>query len=178
MYTTETGGNQAHNNMPPYLTLVFMIKVAEGQATIPSSVTISNADVAQITQNKNDITSLNSRTTDVEKNKSYSTSETDTGKTWINGKKIYRKVVEIGNVSANTGTSKATGITNLETVISITGMCKYNDGAWITIPRGHGNASYGNNAYMNSTGTTVTVECGSASSLKNATVIIEYTKAS
>ena len=172
----NTGGGQAHENMPPFLATYYIIKVARGVATVPSSVTVTNADVAQINTNKTDITSLKSRTSVVEKNISYSTSETDTGKTWINGKKIYRKVVEIGSVSANGSTSKNTGITGLETVISITGMCKYSAGNWITIPRGHGNAAYGNNAYMNSTGTTVTVECGSAAALTNATVIIEYTK--
>lgn len=56
-YMSESlGGSQPHNNMPPYIAVVYMIKVARGLATVPSSVTVTNADVLQINQNKNDIT--------------------------------------------------------------------------------------------------------------------------
>jgi microcystin-dependent protein len=56
--TSSTGGGKAHNNLQPYIVLIYIIKVARGNATVPSSVVITNADVLQITQNKNDITNL------------------------------------------------------------------------------------------------------------------------
>ena len=61
-YVNSTGGGQAHNNLQPYVVLVYIIKVASGNATIPSSVTITNADVLQINTNKNDITTLKEKT--------------------------------------------------------------------------------------------------------------------
>lgn len=55
--TTKTGtGNSG--NLQPYIVVNYIIKVARGTATVPSSVTVTNADVAQITTNKNDITEL------------------------------------------------------------------------------------------------------------------------
>lgn len=85
-FTRETGGGQAHNIMQPYTVLVYIIKVAIGNATIPESVTITNADVLQITQNKNDITSINNRLDTIN---IYSTDEVRIG-TWF-GKPLYRK---------------------------------------------------------------------------------------
>lgn len=55
-------------------------------------------------------------TTDPE---SYSTNEVKTNKTWINGKSIYRKIVEFGSFPNNTSKTVATGITDLLKIISL-----------------------------------------------------------
>ncbi|HUV84171.1 MAG TPA: hypothetical protein VMV86_00595 [Methanosarcinales archaeon] len=47
----------------------------------------------------------------------YSTSETDTGKTWIDGKTIYRKVIDFGAPPNATTKSLAHGITGLDKII-------------------------------------------------------------
>ena len=52
----------------------------------------------------------------------YSTSETLTNKVWIDGKPIYRKVVETGTLPNNTVKYVAHGISNLSKVVSLTGM--------------------------------------------------------
>ena len=116
----DTGGGQAHNNMPPYITLVYMIKVENGNATVPGSVIVTNADVAQITQNKNDITSLKTRATTLENRDKYSTSEKVIGE-WIDGKPLYRKTISFGALP-NAGTKTvAHGISNLKRVVHMYG---------------------------------------------------------
>ena len=47
---------RGHNNVQPSFTIVYIIKVSSGHAIIPGNVTITNADVLQITTNKNAIT--------------------------------------------------------------------------------------------------------------------------
>lgn len=50
----------------------------------------------------------------------YFTKETFTGKYWMDGKKIYRKVINIGQITFSIGDNNfAHGISNLETVVDI-----------------------------------------------------------
>ena len=49
----------------------------------------------------------------------YSTNEVNTAKTWIDGKPIYRKVVEFGSFPNSGSKTVATGITNLARIISL-----------------------------------------------------------
>jgi microcystin-dependent protein len=58
----------------------------------------------------------------ISKQNSYSTSEINTGKKWIDGKPIYRKVIDCGVLPNATSKSIATGLVNLSTVISIKGI--------------------------------------------------------
>lgn len=52
----------------------------------------------------------------------YSTEETFTGKYWIDGKKIYRKVISVSNMEISSAASISTGITNLNELISLNGI--------------------------------------------------------
>lgn len=52
----------------------------------------------------------------------YSTSEVKTNKVWIDGKPIYRKVVDLGNMPNATTKRVAHGITNVSTYISLRGI--------------------------------------------------------
>lgn len=53
---------------------------------------------------------------------SYSTSEQDTGVTWIDGKKIYKKTINFGSLPNNTSKSVNTGISNMDTFITYEGV--------------------------------------------------------
>lgn len=122
---------RGHNNVQPSFTIIYMIKVARGNTTVPSSVTVTNADVLQINTNKNDITGLKSRVTNLE---NYSTSETIIG-TWIDGKPIYRKVVNTGQMPNNTNPKYVpTGISGTINVVKLYGMAKTNENFAITLP--------------------------------------------
>ena len=59
----------------------------------------------------------------------YSQNETDTGKIWIDGKKIYRKVINCGVLPNNSLKIIPTNITNIEEIINliVTASSKRND---------------------------------------------------
>lgn len=52
----------------------------------------------------------------------YSTSETRTGKTWIDGKPIYRKVINTGALPAASTKTVSIGVQNIDTVIVLAGI--------------------------------------------------------
>lgn len=52
----------------------------------------------------------------------YSTSEQDTGFTWIDGKHIYKKTISIGALPNNTTKNVAHGITSIDKIINWTGV--------------------------------------------------------
>lgn len=82
---------------------------------------------------------------------SYSTSEVDTGKTWIDGKKIYRKVIS-DTLGTTNGTWKDISLfsTNyVDKILSIVGTFNYTNGAFNSIPFFRGtDANYSNREYV------------------------------
>ena len=65
----------------------------------------------------------------------YSLSETDTGVKWIDGKTIYRKVIDFGVIPTSTVKNVAHGITDLDTVVLLSGQARYTSvGTRIGIP--------------------------------------------
>ena len=61
-------------------------------------------------------------TADFEAFNSFSLSETDTGQVWIDGKKIYRKVVNFGGLPNNTTKNVPHGISGTFTVVRLWGV--------------------------------------------------------
>ena len=64
----------------------------------------------------------------------YSTSETLTNKVWIDGKPIYRKVVNIGALPNNTLKNVDHGITNIDTITDYYGMVASTSKTALKIP--------------------------------------------
>lgn len=108
----------------------------------------------------------------------YSTDEIDTGKTWIDGKKIYRKVLAITDNGSYTESNrrftwKSSGISNLDNLISLYGYVKYT---------GSGARMIDTNSdlqlsYLNDTRIQISVPT-SYTSGSSGYLIIEYTKTS
>lgn len=69
---------------------------------------------------------MNNDIINIDTNNHYSTSETWTGKYWIDRKKIYRKVCEVTIPSSGNGAGGDHGISNLSTVINVFGMTSPN----------------------------------------------------
>lgn len=65
---------------------------------------------------------------------SYSTSEVDTGFTWIDGKHIYKKTINFGTLPNNTTKNVAHGITNIGNVIKIEGWTYASSQGWFPLP--------------------------------------------
>lgn len=61
----------------------------------------------------------NVKDAEAQKSLVYSQNETDTGKIWIDGKKIYRKVINCGALQNDTLKTIPTNIVNMEEVIRI-----------------------------------------------------------
>lgn len=104
----------------------------------------------------------------------YSTTEQNTGRLWIDGKTIYRQHVNLGSLTNTTPKSVAHGISNLSTVVSLTGFAT-NGSVFLPLPL----ARYNNFAsqiglYMDTTN--VVVEPGNDRTTYTGYVVIEYTK--
>ena len=66
--------------------------------------------------------SYNIQDAEAQKSLVYSQNETDTGKIWIDGKKIYRKVINCGALQNNTMKKIPTNVVNMKEVIKITAI--------------------------------------------------------
>lgn len=94
---------------------------------------------------------------------------------WINGKKLYRKVINFGALPDSSTKAVAHGISNLESIIDIKGICA-NDTSFLALPYANPIHLYLSIAvYANKNN--VYVEVGSdRSAYKNCYIILEYTK--
>ncbi len=105
---------------------------------------------------------------------SYSTSEVATNKTWINGKTIYRKVVDLGTLPNSTSKAVAHNISGLDTFISISGMSV--DASNLYCPLPYPNPSDADNVYLYANTTNVVVGSGIDMTGRTGFAILEYTK--
>ena len=112
----------------------------------------------------------------------YSTTETYTGKKWIDGSKIYRKVYSNTNYSQNASTTADVtfALTNLDTIISVSGSAYFNNTHYV-MPNSMWSNTSGMQYSWNVNGITSTgfkILTGSSSSISSAKiyVVFEYTK--
>lgn len=181
LYTQSVGGGTSHNNLQPYIVTNYIIK-----ALIPDTVKISELDsvinvdgtevlpivqsgvTKKVTANK--LLEL-AQETDV-----YSTSEVQTNKVWIDGKPIYRKVIDCGNLPNNEAKNVAHSISNLGYVIRLyltvtTGTSFYNSNM-----AGTSNMYSGGTVLVRATSDNIQIGTNYNYSGHSAYAIIEYTK--
>lgn len=106
---------------------------------------------------------------------SYSTSETNTGKTWIDGKTIYRKVVDTGTLPNGTAKTVAHNITNLDRVVHIEGFF-YRSSDGMTRPFCFIYAANTTFAGVQVDNTNISVYASWDNQATGSYVILEYTK--
>lgn len=102
----------------------------------------------------------------------YSTTETVVGR-WINGKPIYRKIVDIGVLPNATGKSVNHGISSLESVVRTYGMA---EGPSSQLPLPFVSVSSNKCIQLAILGTTIDINTGVDRSAYIGWVAIEYTK--
>ena len=109
----------------------------------------------------------------------YSTSEVNTGVKWIDGKDIYRKVVDLGALPNNTTKSVAHGITNISRFIKIEGIANSTtDTTAISIPLVYDSNNASNNTSIKVNATNVLLETHTdRSGFNECYAILYYTKA-
>lgn len=111
----------------------------------------------------------------VDAKNSYSTTETLTGGTWIDGKPIYRKVVDFGALPNATNKTVLHNISNLSYVIKLSAIT-YNGTYWLNLP--HVNVStVSQNIAIEADATNIRITAGSnRSNYTSCYVTLEYTK--
>lgn len=120
----NTGGGQSHNNIQPSIVANYIIKasnltgyVKSTQAEVIDNLTnTSTTDALSANMGKK----LNDEMTRL---KEYSTNETLTGETWIDGTFIYRKVLHFTETSGKF----TTGISDMKCLVHAYGTVLFND---------------------------------------------------
>lgn len=107
----------------------------------------------------------------------YSTSETDTGCRWIDGKKIYKKTIEFGALPNNTNKGVNLNIPNLGMVIGTEAFCAYSNGVNFPIPFTNVN-DFDSSVMLNYTATQVVITTKSDRSGATGYITMYYTKTS
>ena len=103
---------------------------------------------------------------------SYSTNEVKTGGKWIDGKPIYRKVVDFGALAAGSKTV-AHGISNLGDIIHISGVARSADNTSLPLPYA---SSVPVILYVNTTYVVVEISNNNYAGYTRSEITIEYTK--
>ena len=110
----------------------------------------------------------------------YSTTETPTGKTWIDGKPIYRKVIKFGAMAGNYRYTIAHGI-SYDTIVSFDAIARNSTNSYLPLARVGYNSDNQIDASLNGyayiTPDDAIIIGGSQTNYTGAHVVIEYTKA-
>lgn len=109
---------------------------------------------------------------------SYSTNEVKTGDTWIDGRLIYRKVIDIGYLNSG-DTTIAHNISNINFIVDGKGFFyNENNKTWFPIPRAYPTNPSQYDVAVDIGTTNITITCGT--NYNGATfkgyIIMEYTK--
>jgi hypothetical protein len=178
-YQRAMGFFISRNTMTFYVISVFVFNNPSGQANWlninnePITTTrLANGAVTGIKIADRTITAskISSAFTD------YSATEQNTGRLWIDGKTIYRKEVNLGSLTNATPKSVAHGISNLGTIVSLTGFAT-NGTIFLPLPL----ARYSNFASqigLYADTANIIVEPGNDRTSYTGYVVIEYTKTS
>lgn len=103
----------------------------------------------------------------------YSTDEEDTLLLWVDGKKIYRKVIDIGALPNSTTKQVAHGIT-YDTIVSLKGICSDSDNTYLPLPAVATASQYAIELSVDNTNVVITT--AQNRSAFSGYVILEYTK--
>lgn len=106
----------------------------------------------------------------------YSTTEQNTGCLWIDGKTIYRKEINLGSLPNAIPGSVAHGISNISTVVSLSGFAT-NGTVFLPLPLARYN-NFASQIGLYADTTNIVVEPGNDRTAYTGYVVIEYTKTS
>ena len=104
----------------------------------------------------------------------YSTTETKTNKVWIDGKPIYRKVINIGALPNTSSKDVNHNISNLDKIINYYGSAQTSGGSYLCLP--YASTSSGTTVQLWANSTIVRVITGTDRTDYSGYIILEYTK--
>ena len=141
-------------------------------ADIPATNKVQDIDMNEIKSVvNNNATILQGETT-------YSLNETNTGKTWIDGKTIYRKVLNCGALPNNSDKLVNVNVPNINNVISINGIGISRTGTCFPLPYVYNNLNTQIELVYLASSQQIRITTGQDRSGINGYVRIEYTKTS
>lgn len=117
-YIANTGGSKAHNNEDPYEVDCWIIKCANSiglVGEVTSDINDTNRASAPNAKAVKDY--VDNKVVEI-----YSTNEIKTNKVWIDGKPIYRKVINMGDLPSNSSKIINHNIKNIDFVTSVSGL--------------------------------------------------------
>ena len=124
----------------------------------------------------NNATETSTNTTNMNNLKTYSTSETNTGQIWIDGKPIYRKTINFGSLPNATSKSVAHNISNMSMITNIRGVA-FNPSTNTYLPLPYVTTTAAQCLQLYASTTNVTANTGFNLSIYTITyIILEYTK--
>nr|DAL39948.1 MAG TPA_asm: Baseplate wedge protein [Caudoviricetes sp.] len=170
----KTGGSQPHNNIQPSFVATYIIKAKQSAgvvATVVNSLESTSAtDALSAKQGKE----LNEKIT---RNSTYSTEEQAVG-TWIDGKTIYRKIINFGALPNATKKEVQHNISNISNFTKIEGIAIRNDETKFTqsLPLVYKNAEMFYNTALAVDNTIIEIQTAGDRSMFNGYVTLEYTK--
>ena len=150
----------------------------EGIAAVDQELTTQKENATDMQDTIDQLnTGLSELNIKMESTLTYSTTEVNTQKKWINGKDIYRKVYNIARLQANTATNIDSSIntSTVQSIVHFEGCATDKNNALVPLPYHNGQQNaYDNYWYILSGGLyIVTMTMGEVS---QATITIEYTK--
>lgn len=105
----------------------------------------------------------------------YSTDEVKTNKVWIDGKPIYRKVIDFGTLPKNNIKKVPHGISDIDAIVSLNGIAFTNSKTATPIPYAHSDST--NEVSLFIEGTNIAIRTfGDKALYINTYVTLEYTK--
>ena len=144
-----------------------------GAPTVPTvyngklTITQNGKTLGEFTANQSTDTTINLE------NSSYSTSEVKTSATWIDGKPIYRKTINIDSLPNATSKNVAHGISSLGIMVDMRGVAFYTNG--ISLPLPFVSISQASIS-LNSTSTDIVITTANDRTAASGCVTLWYTK--
>lgn len=172
--TSYAGSSKSHNNIQPSIVTNYIIKAKQSAglvATVVDNLTsTSSTNALSANQGK----TLNEKIT---KTNTYSTEEQPIG-TWIDGKTIYRKVIDFGPLPNATKKEIAHNITNIDKFIKVEGIATRQDDTKFTqsLPLVYMSSESNYNTTLGANTTYVEIRCVENRDMFKAYVTLEYTK--
>lgn len=172
--TTSAGGSQPHNNIQPSFVATYIIKAKQSAGVVATVVNSLESTSATDALSAKKGKELNEKIT---RNSTYSTEEQAVG-TWIDGKTIYRKVINFGALPNATKKEVQHNISNISIFTKIEGITIRNDGTKFTqsLPLVYKNTEMFYNTALAVDNTIIEIQTAGDRSMFNGYVILEYTK--
>lgn len=169
-----------------YYVILATIAVGTGVTTIGSGVitqgdtaTSANIDIADGSIGTAKLASGTVTAAKTAFGGNYSTTEVDTGFTWIDGKTIYKKTINFGALPNASQKSVAHGISNLDTIVDVSFVAKNpTASSWTYVPATSVNATANQIAYVISSTNVTCVSGTNYSAFSSSYVTLWYTKTS